>query len=125
MSPETKLLALRFYASGSFLITVGDFCGLSISSASRAVKEVSEAIASLAPEFIKFEDANDMHQTFNEFYQIAKFPKVIGAIDCTHVRIQSPGGENAERFRNRKGYFSLKRPSIGPFIFQNALVLFH
>lgn len=25
------------------------------------------------------------------FYKIAKFPKVIGAIDCTHIKIQSPG----------------------------------
>jgi hypothetical protein len=42
-----------------------------------------------------------------KFYNIGRFPCVIGAIDCTHIRIQSPGGENAEVFRNRKGYFSL------------------
>ncbi|XP_018369686.1 PREDICTED: putative nuclease HARBI1, partial [Trachymyrmex cornetzi] len=35
------------------------------------------------------------------------FPRVIGCIDGTHIRIQSPGGEHAEEFRNRKGYFSL------------------
>ncbi|KAH1009023.1 hypothetical protein HUJ04_001452 [Dendroctonus ponderosae] len=40
------------------------------------------------------------------FTRVAIFPLVIGAIDCTHVKIQSPGGEDAERFRNRKGYFS-------------------
>ncbi|KAJ9586179.1 hypothetical protein L9F63_016111 [Diploptera punctata] len=28
-------------------------------------------------------------------------------MDCTHIRIRSPGGDDAERFRNRKGYFSL------------------
>ncbi|KAI8115846.1 putative nuclease HARBI1 [Lucilia cuprina] len=42
----------------------------------------------------------------NAFYNIAKFPKVLGSIDCTHIRIQSPGGNNAELYRNRKGYFS-------------------
>ncbi|KAK9700633.1 DDE superfamily endonuclease [Popillia japonica] len=36
-----------------------------------------------------------------------RFPRVVGAIDCTHVRLQSPGGNMAENFRNRKGYFSL------------------
>ncbi|XP_036319854.1 putative nuclease HARBI1 [Rhagoletis pomonella] len=40
------------------------------------------------------------------FHRIANFPKVVGCIDCTHVKIQSPGGVNAEIFRNRRGYFS-------------------
>lgn len=30
-----------------------------------------------------------------------------GAIDCTHVRIQAPGGNQAEVYRNRKGWFSI------------------
>ena len=41
------------------------------------------------------------------FCDIAKFPGVIGAIDCTHVPVQSPGGDLGELYRNRKGYFSL------------------
>jgi len=40
------------------------------------------------------------------FYKIRNFPRVIGAIDCTHIRIQSPNSDIGERFRNRKGYFS-------------------
>lgn len=35
------------------------------------------------------------------------FPGVVGAVDCTHIPIQNPGGENAELFRNRKGWFSI------------------
>jgi len=35
-------------------------------------------------------------------------PGVIGAIDCTHVRLTATRFQNiAEVFRNRKGYFSL------------------
>ncbi|KAB0799452.1 hypothetical protein PPYR_07332 [Photinus pyralis] len=41
------------------------------------------------------------------FYRIAAFPRVLLALDCTHVKIQSPGGAQAEQFRNRKGYFSM------------------
>ncbi|XP_055907355.1 putative nuclease HARBI1 [Eupeodes corollae] len=41
-----------------------------------------------------------------------KFPRTIGAIDCTHVKIQSPGGELSEAFRNRKGWFSLNVQTI-------------
>lgn len=42
-----------------------------------------------------------------QFYGLARFPKVIGAIDCTHIKLQSPSIEYGEQYRNRKGYFSL------------------
>lgn len=38
-------------------------------------------------------------------YEVAEFPCVTGCVDYTHVRINSPGVDNAEVFRNRKGYF--------------------
>ncbi|GFW16307.1 putative nuclease HARBI1 [Trichonephila clavipes] len=43
---------------------------------------------------------------------IAGFPKVIGALDGTFVRIVYPGGEDAERFRCRKNYFALNVQTI-------------
>jgi hypothetical protein len=42
----------------------------------------------------------------------ARFPNCIGAIDCSHVKIQSPGGDQAETFRNRKLFFSLNVQTI-------------
>lgn len=47
-----------------------------------------------------------------EFFEIAKFPGVLGAIDCTHVPIVSPGGPNAELYRNRKSYFSINVQAV-------------
>lgn len=41
------------------------------------------------------------------FFNIAAFPRVLLVIDGTHIRIQSPGGNMAEWYRNRKGYFSI------------------
>ncbi|EZA57623.1 hypothetical protein X777_02175 [Ooceraea biroi] len=41
------MVALRFYATGSFFQTIGDFCGVSTSSAQRIVHRVSCAIAAL------------------------------------------------------------------------------
>jgi len=41
------------------------------------------------------------------FYAASGMPGVLGAVDCTHVPIQSPGGDDAEIYRNRKGYFSI------------------
>ncbi|CAH2009244.1 unnamed protein product [Acanthoscelides obtectus] len=49
------------------------------------------------------------------FYNLAQLPGIIGAVDCTHIKIQSPGGENAEVFRNRKSYFSINTQIIGSF----------
>lgn len=47
-----------------------------------------------------------------KFYNIAKFPRCVGAIDCTHVKIISPGRLDGEIYRNRKGYFSINVQSI-------------
>lgn len=46
------------------------------------------------------------------FAELADFPRCIGAIDCTHIRIISPGGDISEAFRNRHGYFSLNVQTI-------------
>ncbi|XP_049694849.2 putative nuclease HARBI1 [Helicoverpa armigera] len=104
------LLTLRFYATGSFLTVVGDFSGVSKASASRFVYLVSQAIARLRGLFIKFpSNTEDIQQ---EFFNIAKFPRLIGAIDCTHVPIKSPGGNNAEEWRNRKSQFSFNVQTV-------------
>lgn len=42
------LLTLRFFATGNFLITAGDFSGVSVASAGQIVKRVSYALASLS-----------------------------------------------------------------------------
>lgn len=82
--------------------------GVHKSTASQIIRKVSHEIALLCPEFINFpETEHERKYVCQEFYAIAKFPKVIGALDCTHVRIKSPGGDNAEIYRNRKGWFSM------------------
>ncbi|XP_036150400.1 putative nuclease HARBI1 [Monomorium pharaonis] len=115
VSPINQLLcALRFYATGCYQTTAADLCGFSTSTAHRIVHRVSCAIASLRPLHVLFpETPSQIRKTQMEFYNKARFPRVIGAIDCTHVKfIKSPGGGNAEVFRNRKGYFSLNVQAI-------------
>jgi len=93
ITPTQKLLlALRFYATGSFLISAGDVMGVSKSAACVIVHDVSVALAKLRPQIIKMPETNDeIKELHKQFYGIAKFPLVIGAIDCTHIKIQSPG----------------------------------
>ncbi|XP_063911960.1 putative nuclease HARBI1 [Zophobas morio] len=110
---DQLLLTLRFYATGSFLITMAEFYDISRSSVSNIIKRVSNAIASLSHTFIKMpENQNDQQQIQLQFYEKALLPRVIGSLDCTHVKIQSPGGPNAELFRNRKGYFSINVQTV-------------
>lgn len=40
------------------------------------------------------------------------FPRVLGTIDCTHIKILSPGGDDAEYYRNRKDYFSINVQTV-------------
>lgn len=47
----------------------------------------------------------EMASTKALFFNIG-FPGVLGRVEGTHEHIQSPG-ENAELYRNRRGYFSL------------------
>lgn len=101
------LVTLRFFATGSFLQTVGDFVGIDKSTASRVIIKVSRAIAQMYVDYIQMPSTEeDTAKVVCGFYNIAKFPRCVGAIDCTHVKIQSPGGNNAELYRNRKGFFS-------------------
>lgn len=85
-------MALRVYATGGHLLALADFGGMSKASVSRIVVRVSEAIAALRPIYIKFpQTEEEIRKTQQDFYDLYSFPRVIGAIDGTHIRIQSPG----------------------------------
>lgn len=101
------LIALRFFATGQFQKTDGDLMQVHQTSVSRIVKQVATAIAKRRREYIKYPTENEKQLSQQNFYSKHGMPKVIGLIDCTHVPIVSPGGENAEVFRNRKGFFSI------------------
>jgi len=102
------LITLRFYATGGFLLSIGDMFGVDKSTVCRIVHRVTAAIASLREKYVKLpETMEERLAVMNTFYTNSGLPGVIGAVDCTHVPIQSPGGDQAEIYRNRKGYFSV------------------
>nr|CAH7767337.1 unnamed protein product [Callosobruchus chinensis] len=95
------LLTLRFFAIGSMLQAVGDFFGIDKSTASRTVYKVACAIASLSSRYITMPERNEeLRYAQQKFFSISRFPKCIGALDCTHIKIQSPGGHQAETFKD-------------------------
>lgn len=114
MPPIIQLLtALRFYSTGCHLTTVADFAGMHTSTASRIVTRVSRAIARLYKKYIKFPTTNEeISITQNEFFELGSFPQVIGCVDGTHIKIQCPGGDDGEIYRNRLKYFSINVQGI-------------
>ena len=58
----------------------------------RIIKQVSEAIARLKNQYIKFPTSDILPQIQLEFWRICAFPNVVGTIDCTHIKIPCPGG---------------------------------
>ena len=108
------LVTLRYYATGSFQMTVGDLANIHQSTVSRTVKHVSNKLAAKKPDFIKFPASPAERQsTSQKFWGIATFPGVVGAIDCSHIRIKNPGGEDSQRYINRKGWHSLNCQYVG------------
>ncbi|XP_058817442.1 putative nuclease HARBI1 [Topomyia yanbarensis] len=109
---ETRYLN-QFINKRSMQIAIADFSGVCISSVCRIIRRVSLALAQMYLRFIKMpQTQSELQAASRDFYAIAKFPRTIGAIDCTHIKIQSPGGDQAESYRNRKSWFSLNVQTV-------------
>jgi hypothetical protein len=50
---------------------------------------------------------NQLQHIKEAFYNMAGFPGVVGCLDCTHVRIKNPHGDQPLIYCNRKGFYSL------------------
>lgn len=73
------LICLRYYASGTFQINVGDHFNVSQPTVSRIVTKITRHIAGLRPQFICMpHNEVEKRQTVEKFYNIAGLPGVIG-----------------------------------------------
>ncbi len=86
-----KLLAtLHFAACGSFQRTDAIGAGVSQSSFSSVLSKVLNAVSCRYIQFPRTQDT--LNDTKNCFSVVAGFPKIIGAIDCTHEQlVPQPG----------------------------------
>lgn len=85
------LITLRYYATGSYQRVIGDIFHVEQPTVHRIVHKVTRKIAAMKSLYINMPNADEFLDVANEFYSIAGFPRVVGAIDCTHVKINSPG----------------------------------
>ncbi|XP_029929782.1 putative nuclease HARBI1 [Myripristis murdjan] len=96
-------VALHFFASGGFLYSVGDAEQLNKATICRTIRREYLAIKALSDVFIH----RRLHDIKEEFYRIAGFPNVTGALDCTHIKIKSPSGAHEADFVNKKSFHSI------------------
>ncbi|XP_048483147.1 putative nuclease HARBI1 isoform X2 [Plutella xylostella] len=105
------LIALTFYATGSYQTLVGQSAihNVSQKTVSRALRQVTAALndARIIQKYLKWPMQSTERTAIKaRFYEIFKIPGVLGCIDGTHIAILRPI-EHEERYFNRKGYHSL------------------
>jgi hypothetical protein len=71
------------------------------------VRRVTKALTSLAPSVIRWPRHDGAQVVWGGFEAISAFPKVLGAIDGTHIHIPAPK-HNPEAYINRKKYLSIQ-----------------
>ena len=107
---DQVLIALRFFASGSFL--VGDTVGVDKSTVSRVVTAVSQALVAKQHRFIKWPSTiAELVANKNAFYRRGGFPCVIGCVDGTHIKIQAPS-QHENGYVNRRGFHSINVQAV-------------
>ncbi|XP_018406610.1 PREDICTED: putative nuclease HARBI1 [Cyphomyrmex costatus] len=74
-------------------------------------RRVVRALVQLAPVVIKWPTGERLNEVWTGFESTSGFPKVIGAIDGTHINIPAPRG-NPESYVNRKGHHSIQLQAI-------------
>ncbi|XP_061919295.1 putative nuclease HARBI1 [Entelurus aequoreus] len=105
--PQMVCVALRFFATGTFLYAVGDAEHISKNTVCRSIRRVAHALVQLLNAFVVFPGHMPPQCIKDGFFDIAGFPQVVGVIDCLHVPLQSSLGENVRDFLNRKSFRSL------------------
>ena len=93
---------------------LAEIFGVERSTISRVMTDVIQALASKSGDYIVFPTAGQaLGIVKQEFYQLCNIPNVIGALDCTHVRLfKAPLKESEPLYVNRKRLYSINTQII-------------
>ncbi|RVE47019.1 hypothetical protein evm_008301 [Chilo suppressalis] len=106
---ELQVMAvIRYWGRHEIQEDCAEIHGMSQQTLSRICKRVAIALASKSSLYIKMPSSIiEETETIRKFQSICGFPHVIGAIDCTHIKIRKVGGDAGQYYVNRKGQYSI------------------
>ena len=106
------MTTLRLLAKGDYLSEVSDVHGISISSASRIISDVCNAVCTNMNNNVFPSTNEELRKVKDGFHSIANFPNVVGAIDGTLIPIQGMAGEDEPSFICRKGFHAINVQAV-------------
>ena len=105
------LVTIRSLAKGNFYSETADLHGLSRSSVCIAMDGVLTSICERMDNIRFPSTEEELRKTKREFNNIAGVPNVVGAIDCTLIKIIAPK-ENEPDYVSRKGFHALNVQAV-------------
>ena len=100
---QCSKVTLRYLSDPGFQNLVAQVMGVSQSTVSNVLSRSFPSIASKSSEWIKLPTTEEEVRAAKEkSFRKLGFPCTIGAIDCTHVKIEKPNGVFGNEFINRK-----------------------
>lgn len=91
LPPIIQLLAvLRFYATGSFQMVIGDLHTLSQGTVSNLVKRVSIAIAKHRNTYITYPTIKEANNIKHKFFEMAGFPGIFTSLNSLNRNNNNP-----------------------------------
>ncbi|KAJ8321149.1 hypothetical protein KUTeg_001274 [Tegillarca granosa] len=112
LTAEQVLIALRFYASGSFMQMIVDTMGFDKSTVSLAIQSVTDSLVRKAAQFIRWLSHDKKQSIKHGLYRLGGFPNTIGCIDGTHIRIIAPATADEVSYVNRKNFHSVNVQAV-------------
>ncbi|XP_025997104.2 putative nuclease HARBI1, partial [Solenopsis invicta] len=115
MKPISEKLSILMFlwlmANIEPLRTIADRFDVSISSVFRIIRRVNAWILTKLDDIITWPQNNRIQTICDQFFFSRGVPKVLGIIDCTHIRIEKPV-TNANDYCNCKKYFSINLQAV-------------
>ncbi|KAL0849987.1 hypothetical protein ABMA28_011902 [Loxostege sticticalis] len=105
------LLAIWMMATPDTYRSVCEKFGVGRATALRCVRRVSLALHSIAPKFIQWPKGERAAEVMADYERHSAFPKVIGCIDGTHIKIDAPKFDS-DSYINRKGTHSVQVQAV-------------
>ncbi|XP_071796578.1 putative nuclease HARBI1 [Asterias amurensis] len=106
LSPVERMeTTLRYLADPGFQTSVAKVMGITQPTACTVIADTLDRISAHHETWIKFPTSNtEVTNAKQQWAETLGFPYTLGAIDCTHVRINKPGGQFGDDFINRKDF---------------------